>query len=328
MNILIANNTVIPVSKYGGTERAIWYLGKELAKKGHRVTYLVKKGSSCDFAKVIFWDENQPLSRQIHADIDVVHLLFSPDEPLEKPYIVTIQGNSNDKRPLDRNTVFVSRNHAERYGSGSFVYNGMDWDDYGKVYLSHKKNYFHFLGNAAWRVKNVAGAIALVNHIEGARLKVLGGYRLNFNMGFRFTLSPKIRFYGMVGGEEKLELLRYSKGLIFPVRWHEPFGIALTESMYFGCPVFGTPYGSLPEIVTKEVGFLSNKLPELREAIAHLEDFSPKKCHERAVEHFNSRKMADAYEKKYDTVLKGHYLNERNPVLKEIQTQKFLDWTE
>lgn len=328
MNILIANNTVIPVSKYGGTERVIWYLGKELVKKGHRVTYLVKKGSSCDFAKVIFLEENQPLSRQIPADTDVVHLNFPPGEPIEKPYLVTVHGNRNDLRPLDRNAVFVSRSHAERHGSDSFIYNGLDWSDYGKVNLSDKKNYFHFLGNAAWRVKNVAGAIALVKQIEGARLKVLGGHRLNFRMGFRFTTSPRVRFYGMIGGEEKLDLLRYSKGLIFPVRWHEPFGLALTESMYFGCPVFGTPYGALPEIVTKEVGFLSNELTELREAIAHLEDFSPKKCHERTVEHFNSRKMADEYEKTYDAVLKGQYLNERNPVLKEIQTQKFLDWIE
>lgn len=328
MNILLVNNTVIPVSKYGGTERVIWYLGKELAKKGYRVTYLVKKGSSCDFAKVIFLDENQPLSRQIPVDTEVVHFNFQPNEPIEKPYLVTIHGNSSDQRPLDRNAVFVSRNHAERHGSTSFVYNGLDWGDYGKVSLSGKKNYFHFLGNAAWRVKNVAGAIALINQIEGARLKVLGGSRLNFRMGFRFTLSPKISFYGMVGGEEKLELLRHSKGLIFPVRWHEPFGLALTESLYFGCPIFGTPYGSLPEIVTPEVGFLSNKLSELKEAIAHLEDFSPKKCHERAVEHFNSKKMAGEYEKKYEIVASGGCLNEQVPALQEIQTQKFLDWKE
>ena len=41
------------------------------------------------------------------------------------------------------------------------------------------------------------------------------------------------------------------------MRWHEPFGIALIEALYFGCPVFGTPYGSLPEIVEEGVqGFL------------------------------------------------------------------------
>lgn len=328
MNILIVSNILIPVEKYGGTERVMWYLGKELAKKGHRVTYLAKKGSRSDFAQVIEWRDTQPLNPQIPADTDVVHFILPPSEPVEKPYIVTIHGNSSDQCPLDRNTVFVSRDHAERHGSNSFVHNGMDWGDYGKTSLFNKKNYFHFLGNAAWRLKNVAGAIALVKQVEGARLKVLGGRRLNFRMGFRLTLNPKIQFYDMVGGEEKLDLLRYSKGLIFPVRWHEPFGVSLIESLYFGCPVFGTPYGALPEIVTPEVGFLSNKLSELKEAVAHAEDFSPKKCHERAVEFFNSKKMADDYEKKYEIVLKGNYLNAHDPVLKEIQPQKFLDWIE
>ena len=35
MNILIVDCTgIIPARKYGGTERVIWYLGKELSKLG------------------------------------------------------------------------------------------------------------------------------------------------------------------------------------------------------------------------------------------------------------------------------------------------------
>ena len=41
MHILIVNNTSIPVQKYGGTERVIWWLGKQLVKMGHQVSYLV-----------------------------------------------------------------------------------------------------------------------------------------------------------------------------------------------------------------------------------------------------------------------------------------------
>ncbi|RYE12133.1 MAG: glycosyltransferase family 4 protein, partial [Sphingobacteriales bacterium] len=53
MNILIAHNSVIPAFKYGGTQRVIWWLGKELVKRGHKITYLVAKGSHCDFATII-----------------------------------------------------------------------------------------------------------------------------------------------------------------------------------------------------------------------------------------------------------------------------------
>ena len=36
---------------------------------------------------------------------------------------------------------------------------------------------------------------------------------------------------------EKGEILNSSKGLVFPVLWHEPFGLAIIESLYYGCPV-------------------------------------------------------------------------------------------
>jgi glycosyltransferase involved in cell wall biosynthesis len=328
MHLLIVNNAVIPALKYGGTERVIWYLGKELVKMGHKVTYLVAKGSFCDFANVIFINPERNLSAQIPTDIDLVHFNAPPSERIDKPYIVTIHGNSNDFNPLDVNAVFVSQNHASRYGSPSFVYNGLDWDDYGVPNLDNKRDYFHFLGKAAWKVKNVRGAIAVIKATEKERLKVLGGYRLNLNMGFRLTLSPRVGFCGMVGGAEKNALLAGSKGLIFPVRWSEPFGLALTESLYFGCPVFGTPYGSLPEIVSSEVGFLSDNCSELAQAVENSAQFSRKRCHEYALETFNAKQMAIAYLEKYTTVLNGATLHASAPKLLVQQTEKLLSWQE
>ena len=326
MNVLIEYNGVIPALKYGGTERAIWYLGKELTKMGHHVTYLVLKGSSCDFAPIIIYDKEKTLQEQVPPLTDIIHFLSKNAESVDKPYIVTIQGNVNDQREFDMNTVFVSRDHAARFGSTSFVYNGMDWDDYGKPDLNNKRNYFHFLGDAAWRLKNVKGAIDVITSTKNERLKVLGGDRLNFNMGFRFTMSTRVKFYGMVGGEEKNRLLQGSKGLIFPVKWSEPFGIALTESLYFGCPVFGTPYGSLPEIINKEVGFLSNSKDRLAEEIQNADRYSRVTCHEYARDIFNSKLMAEAYLKTYEKVLNGEQLNSMPPKLIKIQTEKFLEW--
>lgn len=324
MNILIANTGFIPVKKYGGTERVIWYLGKELAKMGHKITYLVKNGSHCDFAAVLFFNPALNINEQIPEYIDVVHFNFQPNQEILKPYVVTLHGNINDERLLDVNTVFVSKNHAERFGSDCYVHNGMDWDDYENPILNIKRNYYHFLGNAAWRVKNLRGAISIIKNTKSEKLKVLGGSRLNFNMGFRFTLSSRIHFYGMVGGIKKFTLLNNSKGLLFPVRWHEPFGLAITESLYYGCPVFGTPYGSLPEIVNAEVGFLSAKSIELKHAIEDKNNFSAKICHEYALENFNSKNMALKYLEKYLIVLNGRTLNESKPKLLQVQQEKFL----
>ena len=57
--------------------------------------------------------------------------------------------------------------------------------------------------------------------------------------------------------------------LLFPVKWHEPFGLALIESLYFGNPVFGTPFG--------------------------FERFDRRRCHEYACDRFSSTVMAKNY---------------------------------
>ncbi|MFZ1529862.1 MAG: glycosyltransferase [Ferruginibacter sp.] len=330
MNILIVNNGKIPVQFYGGTERVIWYLGRELVDMGHKVSFLVDPGSSCDFAEVIAHDPLKHISALIPAGTDIVHYNFTPPgyNEIDTPYIVTVHGNSNTQAELDMNTVFVSGNHAQRFGSSSFVYNGLNWNDYTRPSFDVKRNYFHFLGKAAWRVKNVKGAINVIRRTRKEKLKVLGGKRFNINMGMRFTFTPRARFYGMVGGKEKFDLLQHSKGLIFPVRWHEPFGLAIIESLYYGCPVFGTPYGSLPELVPAEAGYLSNSCDELAKRIEDAGVYSNRYCHEYAAEHFNSKKMAFAYLERYEKVISGKKLNSKAPRLLEVPHEKFLPWEE
>lgn len=312
MNILIVLNTLLPVVTYGGTERVVWYLAHELHKKGHKVSFLAAAGSKCPFAECLPFQNNVPIAQQIPDYIDVIHFQNSTmGYDKQKPYIVTYHGNY--LTDIDRNAVFVSRNHAERYNSDSYVYNGLDWDDYGQLNLSEPRKHMHFLGKAAWRVKNLKGAIDVIKALPEERLYVLGGKRLNLKMGFRLTLSPKIRFKGMVGGNEKIMLLQHSRGLIFPVRWPEPFGLAITESLYCGAPVFGTPYGSLPELVSSDVGFLTNNKAEMIDHIRNKYEYSPKRCHEYALELFNSRLMAERYIKKYEIVINNGTLNPTPP---------------
>lgn len=324
MHILIVNNTSIPVQKYGGTERVIWWLGKQLVKLGHEVSYLVASGSYCDFATgVHVLDHSIPFNQQIPKGIDVVHLNCKVNETPQIPYIFTLHGNTNDQSLLDINTVFVSKNHANRYGSDSFVHNGIDPEDYGDPGLNQPRNYFHFLGDAAWRVKNLRGAIKIAQKAK-ITLKVIGGKRFNFNQGIRLTFDPRIQFEGMKGGAEKNALLKGSKGLIFPVLWNEPFGLSIVESLYFGCPVFGTPYGALKEIIQPSVGCTSQSISTLVEAVKNAGAFSPKIAHEYVMSNFTSVQMTAHYLNKYEQVLNGQNLNQNNPVLQEIQTVKFL----
>jgi glycosyltransferase involved in cell wall biosynthesis len=116
-----------------------------------------------------------------------------------------------------------------------------------------------------------------------------------------------------VGGDKKLSLIRRSKALLFPVLWHEPFGNAMMESMYFGCPVLGTPFGILPEIIRAEVGLLSTSISELAEQLKNINDFNRNTIHQYIMDNFTMRNMADNYEKCYEKVLNGKTLNNQQP---------------
>lgn len=316
MKILIVNQSPIPVYAYGGTERVIWDLAKILVELGHEVVFLVPNGSTCDFAQVLFINPLLSWNQQIPADIDVVHFQFQPSQGcIDTPYVVTEHGNAQLNAALDLNTIFVSKDHAQRHGSQSYVYNGLDWRNYGEVDWDVQRDYYHFLGKAAWRLKNVKGAIQLAKNAE-VPLHVLGGDRFNFKRGLRLTFSPKIKFHGMVGGEKKLSLLQGSKGLIFPVKWHEPFGLAIIESLYFGCPVFSTPYGAIPEIVPEQCGKLSNRADVLKKAIIG-NNYDPLICHEHVKTHFNAFEMANNYLKYYQLAMSGAKINLNTPSLKE-----------
>jgi glycosyltransferase involved in cell wall biosynthesis len=75
-----------------------------------------------------------------------------------------------------------------------------------------------------------------------------------------------------VGGRRKAELIAGARALLFPIRWDEPFGIVVAEAMVSGTPVITTPRGSMPELVTPDVGFLCQNESELEEAIRRVGD--------------------------------------------------------
>ena len=314
MRILIAHQTKIPVITYGGTERIMWWLGKELVRLGHQVTYLVNRVSTCPFAKILEYNHTKTLNDQIPEEINLVHLFFQPREEINKPYLVTNQGNvpNQDKfKPLDQNTIFVSKNHARRHKSECFVYNGIDTEEYGNSQLDVNRDYFHFLAKANWRAKNLNGAIKIARN-AGKQIHVIGGSRINTKRRATHLFDNQIKFHGMVAGQLKNDILNHSKGLIFPVLWNEPFGIAMIESLYLGCPVFGTTHGSLPEIVNREVGFLSNSESELTTAILELE-YSPETCQTYVMKNFTSELMTRRYLELYEQVLSGQKLNDKPP---------------
>lgn len=305
MNILLVTDLKIPAKHYGGIERIIWWLGEELIKKGHQVSFMAGSGSTCDFAKMYMYDPNKSLNEQIPEGIDLVHFHFPIEEEISTPYMATLHGNSTPGLKYDINTVFISKNHAERHGSEVFVYNGLDFNEYGPVDWNLKREHFLFLGKANRSKKNLKGCVKIAKALN-EKLAVVGGRGLPF--------SKIVKYKGFLGGLEKSKVINESKALLFPVIWHEPYGLAIVESLYFGAPVFGSMYGSLPELIPVEVGVTSNSYNELIEAAKNYGDYNRKYCHEYVCDNFSAKKMCEDYLIMYEKVLNGENLNKISPV--------------
>lgn len=302
----------LPPNKYGGTERVIWALYRAQVEAGHEVKFLWRKASRLPEGTIIY-NKKLSIAEQIGDWPDVVHFHWPFDEELHKPYICTEHGNANYPRDYPVNTVFLSKSHAQNHGADCFVYNGLDWEEYGDPNFDNPGQYFHFLGKAKAVTKNIQGTVKLALK-AGVMLRVMGGQRLNLGRNRYFFPQSSIRFHGMVGGKKKNQLIRQSSGLLFPVRWHEPFGLAITESLYLGVPVIATPYGSLPELVNHDgLGCLSNNYDELVDAILSVDKFDRRACHEHAKQHYGKEAMTKSYLRCYEKAIEGEALNRRRP---------------
>src|ERR1700733_12244727 len=252
-----AGKIPIPPKLYGGCERIIYWLGKAFIELVHRVTLIANPRSEIPGAelRVISGDDNSGAWLKLIPDsTDIVQLFngFLPE--LKKPFLVRIGGNGKPGERFHPNTIFVSQKHAANHGSKNFVHNGLDPNEY--LFSEKRDDYAIFLAKARWPVKNFHGAVK-VSRRAGIELKVLGSRNWPFDLQKLFPPIRGVRCLGMIGGEEKKRLLSRARCLIFPVRWHEPFGSATIESLVSGAFVAATPYGSLPEIVTPEPGMLS-----------------------------------------------------------------------
>lgn len=298
----------LPAIRYGGVERMVVWLGRAQHELKHHVSYLARPGSRIDFAEAHPLDTARSLDDQAPPGTEILHLHSDLPWPESVPACRTFQGNVRHPTVFHPNTIFVSRSHAENHGAQAYVHTGLDARAYGPVDFSAPREAFVFLAKAAWKVKNVRGAIR-VARLAGAPIDILGGTRLNLSMGFRLTLTPKARFHGMVDDTVKIPILRRSRGLIFPVLWPEPFGIAMIEALYFGVPVFGTPYGSQPELIPETVGCLSDDAGTLAEAARNWQRYDPGTVHAYWKEHFTAEIMARRYLECYERILDGEDLH-------------------
>ncbi|MBL6991377.1 MAG: glycosyltransferase [Bacteriovoracaceae bacterium] len=316
MKILFEHGVKIPVKKYGGTERVLYWLMKELVLLGHEVFLIGHPQSEVEQIGVKLIAHTFSDWRDLIPDkIDIIHLFNTPpykESDFKVPVMVTIHGNGKPDETFFKNTVFLSKKHAANHGSDQYVYNGIDFAEYpyNKNNSRYDKSWsnFLFLAKASWKVKNLQHCMRACKKLQ-KHLQIAGGWR--------FSLSTYIHFHGMVDSASKLELLSQSSALLFPVRWHEPFGLAVIEAFSQGIPVISSSYGSLPELINDKTGVICNNYEEFEGVVGRDHNsYNPQEIRDYAKTHFSSAVMASNYVLCYEKVIAGQLLNEQHPQTK------------
>jgi glycosyltransferase involved in cell wall biosynthesis len=297
MHVALYCHDKLPVKGYGGTQRVVVWLARGLAELGHQVSLLAGPGSRVPEANLVPIDlkaARQPgfdLTPYIPPRVDIIHSFAPLRVRPEMPYVWTQEGNFRQGKAPPPDTIFVSADHAQRSGSTSFVYNGIDPAEFR--FQPVKEDYDLFLGRLH---KEKGYHLAIEGALRtGRRLVIAGGWRPSFR--------KLVKFVGEVDGEEKATWLAGARCLWMPALWDEPFGLTLAEALMSGTPVIGTRRGSLPEIVTPEVGGLGETLDDLVEIANRIQTIDPHACRSRAERHFSHRVMAEEYGRFYQHFL-------------------------
>lgn len=320
MKVLIYHPVILPVSHYGGTERVVMWLAQSLIKFGHKVTIFAAPGSNLQAPLECITEESELLTRA--PEFSIVHGFTKMSQTLENAFngkmITTIQGNGQKGERFHINTVFVSRNHAERHGASAFVYNGLDPSELKFLETSglERPNRFLFLSKTSWKVKNLSGAYDLCAKYH-QNLWVAGGEGplwLKAKTQLRHFLGQDWKWVGSVNQAQKADFLVQGKAMLFPILWHEPFGIVMTESLVSGTPFFGPEYGSVPEILEFAPQCLMRTEKDWENALTNqIKMPKAKECRQWVLEKFDQITMAKKYLELYERVISGEKLNSTEP---------------
>ena len=120
--------------------------------------------------------------------------------------------------------------------------------------------------------------------------------------------GQRIVYIGELSGDQKKQWYRHARATLFPIRWREPFGLVLIESMACGTPVLAFDEGAVSEIVaTGRTGFVVNSMEEMVAAEAHLTSLDPRVCRRHVGTHFSTTRMATRYADIYREVISDYH---------------------
>jgi glycosyltransferase involved in cell wall biosynthesis len=313
---------VVPPAHYGGTERVVDWLIKELTSQGHTIYFFGPHGSSVPRAEKVFFHDSAKMNinsnpvdirDRIPGDTDIVHIHCASNIDYGYPVLKTVHGYPFHVKDqpfaqsdqFDDHYSFVSNAHRNMCGrpQNPYVYNGIKLEDY--YYSEDKDDYFLFMGKLDWNAKGLEFALLIAKEMK-LKLILAGDFMdpSSYERDIKGCLSDDIKYVGPVSGGVKAELLSRAKGLLSPIRWPEPFGLVVTEALASGTPVLTTNLGAMPEIMVQGVtGFICDTVGDFKQGVNLINKIYPKKCREHVENKFTSFHMASDYTTLYNTII-------------------------
>jgi UDP-glucose:tetrahydrobiopterin glucosyltransferase len=256
-------------------------------------------------------------STLIH-DVPVLHTLHIPAVSPEINNALRVLDQQGHPLTLITVSHACARTYLEYTPIDHVIYNGLDLDAIPFSPKPSKEAPLLFAGRIAPE-KGVEEAIEIAA-MAGYRLLMAGGiYDRRY---YEERIQPKVQAAGervtYLGQLERLALWKImgqSLGLLFPIEWDEPFGLAAVEAMATGTPVIAYRRGAVEEIIRHgETGFLVEEGERAHAAalVDDLFDIPRARCRAHVEANFALDEMIDAHERAYRAAIKAHLQDFRN----------------
>ena len=316
----------VPPVGYGGTELFIANLAEGLVRLGVDVD-VYANGESRVKANLRsrYPEQDWPLSSETsglskeldhvswavddaEASCDIIHVSSALAIPFSRfssrSFVCTLHHPAEARltefyeRYSEVSYTAISRHQASLHPTlyPTVIHHGLDLEKYR--FEESKQPYVAFLGRIC-PIKGAHNAIAIAKR-AGIPLKIAGEVQPIFRDYFETQIRPhldgrNIEFVGQADFALKNELLSRATGLLFPIEWQEPFGLAMIESMACGTPVIAFPGGAVEEVIDN--GISGRVCRDITEAAAALtrESFQPNVVRHRAEMRFSADAMARRY---------------------------------
>ena len=330
----------VPPKTYGGTERVVYHLCRQLGRRGHHVELFASGDSQvdCTLHSVIatasqddsnstFYLEKEFEARNTYnlyrqaARFDVIHAHWPVMAPYFSgitmtPTLVTYAYIERELHEYYRKhfshcvPVCVSNAQRKMLGDESLpvIYNAVDLDEIG--FNANPEDFFIIVGRMT-PGKGIAEAIRVARR-AGVKLVILGHVTTHLpwsNDYFHKEVKPQIdgaqiQYIARLSYHETVDLMGKARAFLFPLQWDEPFGLVVIESMAAGTPVIAYARGAMPELINDgQTGYLVENEDEMAAMIRQSERLDRARCRAWVAERFSTDRMTSGYEQLYEIAL-------------------------